>query len=80
MKISDFVYFPRQGGYRFTQYQCAYAIEGKEDHNGRYIRYHQCNLKPKHPIGEHTFCKLHFDIITKKLKESETKTLGELGF
>lgn len=80
MRIADFVYFPRQGGYKATKYQCAYGIEAKENKNGLYIRYHQCNMKPKHALGDYKFCKLHFDMVNKKLKESENKTLGELGF
>jgi len=80
MKIADFVYFHRLGGYKYTKFQCAYGIEGKENKNGRYIKYHQCSMKPRYAIGEHKFCKLHFDIVTKAFKDSESKALDELGF
>jgi len=80
MKISDFVYFPRLGGYKHTKFQCAYGVEGKENKNGRYIKYHQCQMKPKYTLGEHKFCKAHLDIIEKKLKEARDQNLKDLGF
>lgn len=59
MSIQDFVYYPRLGGYKFTELTCAFAIEARQNKQGMWIRRHQCDLKPKYEIDGYKFCIAH---------------------
>lgn len=66
MNIKNLVYFPRLGGYRFTDKQCAFGVESHQDKNGRWRRYHQCDYKPAHLIDGYVFCTQHKKFIESR--------------
>lgn len=68
MRVSDFVYFPRLGGYKFTTHSCAYLIKAHETRQGIMVRQHQCDKKPTNVIGEYKFCKQHANMVMREIQ------------
>lgn len=74
MKISDFVYHPQPGSLKFDKTKCAFLISSYEDHNGRFVRQHQCqHPATKEDIGGWFFCKGHAWEVKQELSKADGK-------